>query len=134
MKIVTQVKKLLVLVLLFNSVFLYRLNSENSNEVNNSIREEEEMESEIAGKLNGKIYLKGLAEKHKKVHSTSTATATTTSKKKEESKEKIKLTDNNQPTGNTKVMKYDSPILAEKWVKYFKYTNSELNVKTPKNF
>ena len=80
MKIVTQVKKLLVLVLLFNSVFLYRLNSENSNEVNNSIREEEEMESEIAGKLNGKIYLKGLAEKHKKIYST--LSVTTTSKKR----------------------------------------------------
>jgi len=128
MKIITYLKKLLTFALLINNVFLLRLNSENSNEIQNEIKEGESNQEEIAGQ----IYLKGMAEKHKKSHSTTFGN--TSLKKKVESKAKSNDLISTQPTGNTKTTTYKSPILAELWVKYFKYTNAQLNVKTPKTF
>lgn len=147
MKIITLIKKLLILGLLVNFVSLLKLNSENSNSI--KIKEAEgesvsESESEgIAGKLNGQIYLKGTAEKHRK--SRTNLQTNFASKKKEESKAKNKINSSNKslskntqtPTesaSNSKTIKSESPIIAELWVKYFKYTNSELNVKSPKSF
>merc|ERR1711957_439160 len=105
--------------------------------------EGESEESEIAGKLNllGKIYLKGTSEKHKKLNTRTTNTNLLT-KAKVETKAKTQIQTQNrapettqpQPTGNTKTQNYDSLLLTQLWVKYFKYTNAELNVKTPKTF
>merc|ERR1711957_707435 len=103
--------------------------------------EGESEESEIAGKLNllGKIYLKGTSEKHKKLNTRTTNTNLLT-KAKVETKAKTQIqthapeTTQPQPTGNTKTQNYDSLLLTQLWVKYFKYTNAELNVKTPKTF
>ena len=137
MKIITQIKKLLILALLVNNIFPLKLNSENSNNIKitkeegEGEEEGEEGKAELVGRLNGQIYLKGSSEKHKKSHSSSTNNSS--SKVKVESKAKVHQAENSQPTGNTKVT-YNSPILGELWVKYFKYTNSELNIKSPKNF
>merc|ERR1712032_275925 len=131
---ITQIKKLLILALFVKSIFTLKLREENSNNVKNSIKEQEQESEKIAGQLNGKINLKGTSGKHKKIHSSNTNNIS--SKSKVESRSKISPTESTepQPTGNTKVQNYNSPILAELWVKYFKYTNSELNIKTPKNF
>lgn len=133
MKIITfnLIKKLFIFSLLFNNVFLLRLNSENSN--NNKIKEKERSE------LVGQIYLKGTSEKHKKIQ------LSTTNSSSKKSREGLKTNTNaksnslyknpasSQPTGNT-TKSFDSPILMELWVKYFKYTNAESNIKTPRSF
>ena len=152
MKIITQIKKLLILALLVKNVFPLKLTSENSNNIKNTIKETETEteETKIAGKLNTQLILKGTSEKHKKSQrlreienegrvknnnfQSTTNNISSNKATKLETKAKINQPENSQPTTNTKVQNYNSPILAELWVKYFKYTNSELNVKTPKNF
>ena len=134
MKIITQIKKLIILALLVTNVFSLKsfLENENSNNIKNTIKEVEQEEAKIAGKINNKLILKGTSEKHKKSHTT--IQKTVASKAKVVSKAKTAEPVNPQPTGNSKVQSFDSPILVQLWVKYFKYTNAELNVKTPKTF
>jgi hypothetical protein len=144
MKIVAISKKLYIFLLLINNVFLLRLNSQNSNSIKNQneIKNQYQNKSkeklgELEGEkinLSGQINLKGSlnSEKHKKTHFTKSLNSS--SIKKEETNIKTNIKTNTQPTGNIKTEDFKSPILAELWVKYFKYTNSELNIKSPKNF
>jgi hypothetical protein len=152
MKITTLIKKLFILALLSNNVFLLRLNSENSNTIKNEYKNKNKNENENKfltktfskekeeSGIAGQIYLKGTLEKHKK---TQLSVTNLSSIKKEEiklnSKAKAKSSTNqsedknSQPTGNT-TENFNSPILAELWVKYFRYTKSNINIKTPRNF
>lgn len=138
---------LTIFLILINSIFptKLKLNSLNNIKIKSSLEnnlKESESESEseelnIAGKLKGKIYLniKGNLnlEKHKKSQMALNSKSST--KKKEELKGKKSPDFHNEAnSGNNKTFKFNSPIFLENWVKYFKYTDKELNVKTPKKF
>lgn len=143
MKITTIIKKLIILGLLINNISPLRLKAEFSSNNKNNIKESENESEEFANNLNvnGKIYLKGTSEKHKKSHLSLSSNSSL--KKKEESRSKSssktysKANSRVNPEdhySSTNTKSHDSPILAELWIKYFKYTNQELNVKTPKTF
>lgn len=134
MKIITEIKKLFIFSILINGVFLIKLNSENLN--SNSLESKESEGIGIAGQLNGQIYLKGKAslEKNKKTHLTTQTNTSVNKKEKENSTLKTKQSENLQSHSNSNKLVFDNPIILETWVKYFKYTNNELNVKTPKSF
>lgn len=156
MKIITLFKNLLILSLLVSDTFQSNLSAENSNKLTNSIKvsegesegESEEMESELSEKLNlnGQIYLKGASSKHRKSHSTLTTNSFAKNKVETnlKSNQKSRATSENKSKNSqhssgddikTTHQHHDSPILAEFWVKYFKFSNTEVkNIRTLKKF
>jgi hypothetical protein len=142
-----------------NSNKLKNKNS-NKNQNQNKLLTVTGLKEQEASGIAGQIYLKGTSEKLKKIQ---LSTSNSSSIKKEELKTSAKTNtntktktntytkakssslssslnkqsqyndENSQLRGNTNT-NYNSPILEELWVKYFKYTNSDLNIKTPRNF
>jgi len=123
----------------------------NNNLNNNFSHENSKLNEKLIGKLNGEIYLNEQAEKHKKSKSNS---QNMTKKIKNNLKTIEKLLKSNNGFSSKKENAFQTnskhtalleknsknesensgSILYAVWIKYFKYTNKSLSVKSPKEF